>query len=136
MNRIFTYGTFSVFHYGYLKILERAQKMGDRLYVGVSTDLFNCEKRKFFFEDFHDHRQKVFNTDLVTQVFAESSISQKCLDIARLKINILIMGENWKGTFAYLRDICEVRYLMGTPNVLSTMIHNAMKSLQVGQYSR
>jgi glycerol-3-phosphate cytidylyltransferase len=136
MNRIHTYGTFGVFHYGYLKILERAQKMGDRLYVGVSTDLFNCEKRKFFFEGFPAHRQKVFNTDLVTQVFAESSISQKCSDIARLKINIFKMGENWKGTFGYLRDICEVRYLMGTPNVLSTMINNAMKSLQVGQYSR
>jgi glycerol-3-phosphate cytidylyltransferase len=136
MKRNLTYGTFGVFHYGYLKILERAQKMGDRLYVGVSTDLFNCETRKLFFEDFPAHRQKVFNTDLVTQVFEESSISQKRSDIARLKINILATGENWKGTFGYLRDIYEVRYLMGTPNVLSTMIYNAMKSLQVGQYSR
>ena len=135
MNRNLTYGTFGVFHYGYLKILERAQKMGNRLYVGV-TDLFNCEKSKLFFEDFPAHIQEVFNTDLVTQVFAESSISQKSSDIARLKINILVRGENWKGTFGYLRDIYEVRYLMGTPNVLSTMIYNAMKSLQVGQYSR
>ena len=136
MNRILTYGTFDVFHYGHLKILERARQMGDELYVGVSTDIFNCKKGKLAFEDFPARKQKVFDTDLVNKVFAENSMSQKRSDIARLKINILVMGDDWKGAFDYLNDICEVRYLMRTPNVSSTMIRNAMKVSQVGRYSR
>lgn len=131
MNRILTYGTFDVFHYGHLKILERARQMGDELYVGVSTDLFNSEKGKFAFDDFPARRQKILSTDLVTQIFAESSMSQKRSDIARLKINILVMGDDWKGAFDYLRDICEVRYLMRTPNISSTMIRNEMKNSQM-----
>ena len=110
--------------------------MGDELYVGVSTDIFNCEKGKLAFEDFPARKQKVFDTDLVNKVFAENSMSQKRSDIARLKINILVMGDDWKGAFDYLNDICEVRYLMRTPNVSSTMIRNAMKVSQVGRYSR
>ena len=110
--------------------------MGDELYVGVSTDIFNCEKGKLAFEDFPARKQKVFDTDLVNKVFAENSMSQKRSDIARLKINILVMGDDWKGAFDYLSDICEVRYLMRTPNVSSTMIRNAMKVSQVGRYSR
>ncbi|AGI74713.1 glycerol-3-phosphate cytidylyltransferase (plasmid) [Octadecabacter arcticus 238] len=133
MKRVITYGTFDVFHYGHLRILERARQMGDELYVGVSTDLFNYEKGKLAFESFPTRRKKVFGTNLVNQVFAENSMSQKCSDIARLKINILVMGDDWKGAFDYLHDICEVRYLMRTPNVSSTMIRNAMKSSQMGQ---
>ena len=136
MNRILTYGTFDVFHYGHSKIIERARQMGDELYVGVSTDLFNCEKGKFAFDGFPARSQKVFATNLVTQVFAESSMSQKRSDIARLKINILVMGDDWKGAFDYLHDVCEVRYLMRTPNISSTMIRNEMKKSQMGDYLR
>jgi glycerol-3-phosphate cytidylyltransferase len=43
---VLTYGTFDMFHIGHLKLLQRAQEMGDRLIVAVSTDAFNREKGK------------------------------------------------------------------------------------------
>ena len=45
-KRVISYGTFDLFHYGHLRILERSKKLGDYLVVGVSTDESNSlEKR-------------------------------------------------------------------------------------------
>jgi len=46
MKRVLTYGTFDLFHYGHLRLLERAKKLGDYLIVAVSTDSFNAVKGK------------------------------------------------------------------------------------------
>jgi len=45
MKKVITYGTFDLFHYGHLRILERAKRLGDYLIVAVSTDEFNAVKR-------------------------------------------------------------------------------------------
>jgi len=45
MKRVITCGTFDLFHYGHLRILERAKRLGDYLIVAVSTDEFNAVKR-------------------------------------------------------------------------------------------
>ena len=36
--RVFTSGSFDLFHIGHLNILERSAAVGDELIVGVSTD--------------------------------------------------------------------------------------------------
>lgn len=36
--RVFTSGSFDLFHIGHLNILERSAALGDELIVGVSTD--------------------------------------------------------------------------------------------------
>lgn len=46
MRTVITYGTFDLFHVGHLKLFERLSALGDRLYVGVSTDEFNANKGK------------------------------------------------------------------------------------------
>ena len=43
---VLTYGTFDLFHYGHLNLLNRAKALGDILYVGVSNDEFNHSKNK------------------------------------------------------------------------------------------
>ncbi len=46
MKKVITYGTFDLFHYGHMKLLERAKNLGDYLIVGLSTDEFNLQKQK------------------------------------------------------------------------------------------
>ena len=38
MVRVFTSGSFDLFHIGHLNLLERSAELGDELIVGVSTD--------------------------------------------------------------------------------------------------
>ena len=38
MKRIITFGTFDVFHVGYVGIMERACRLDDYLIVGVQVD--------------------------------------------------------------------------------------------------
>ena len=47
MKKILTYGTFDLLHYGHIRLLERAKKLGDYLVVAVSTDEFNEIKVKY-----------------------------------------------------------------------------------------
>ena len=35
---VLTYGTFDALHYGHVILLNRLKSLGDKLYVGVSTD--------------------------------------------------------------------------------------------------
>lgn len=44
MTTIITFGTFDVFHDGHLRILNRAQQLGNRLVLGVSSDEFSLSK--------------------------------------------------------------------------------------------
>ena len=44
-STVVTFGTFDVFHFGHLSLLERARALGSRLVVGVSTDDLNVSKK-------------------------------------------------------------------------------------------
>lgn len=46
MKTIITFGTYDVFHVGHLNLLQRAAALGDRLFVGVSTDELNFSKKQ------------------------------------------------------------------------------------------
>lgn len=35
-------------------------------------------------------------------------------------IDIFVMGDDWKGKFDFLKDVCEVVYLPRTPDISST----------------
>ena len=41
---VITFGTYDLFHYGHLRIIQRARQLGDRLVVGVSSDALNYSK--------------------------------------------------------------------------------------------
>ena len=51
MRTVMTYGTYDIFHYGHVRLLERARALGDRLVVVLSTDEYIEEskgQRPFF----------------------------------------------------------------------------------------
>jgi glycerol-3-phosphate cytidylyltransferase len=127
---VITFGTFDVFHVGHVRVLERAAALGDRLVVGVSSDALNIAKKG---------RAPVFNQDermeivrslrCVDEVFVEESLEEKRDYILQHGADVLVMGDDWRGRFDWVSDVCEVIYLERTPSVSTTGLIEHIASL-------
>jgi glycerol-3-phosphate cytidylyltransferase len=127
MKKVLTYGTFDLFHLGHLRILERAKKFGDYLVVAISTDEFNLVKGKKCVYPY-DHRAQIVKAiRYVDEVIPEKKWEQKIDDVRNHKIDVFVMGEDWKGKFDFLKDYCEVIYLERTEGISTTDIKNNLK---------
>jgi cytidyltransferase-like protein len=98
---VITFGTFDVFHVGHVRVLNRSAALGDRLVVGVSSDKLNFSKKG---------RNPVFSQEERLEIVLEH------------QADILVMGDDWRGKFDYLNDVCQVVYLPRTPSVSTTAI--------------
>ena len=126
MANVITYGTFDVFHVGHLRLLERAKALcgnNGLLTVAVSSDRFNWEeKRKRCVISDSQRMEIVQALKCVDRVILEDSWEQKREDVKKHGIDIFVMGDDWKGKFDELKDLCEVVYLPRTPDISSTRI--------------
>lgn len=120
MDVVITYGTFDLFHYGHLRLLERAAALGDKLVVGVSTDEFNAVKGKKCVQPYAERAAIVAALRMVDAVFPERCWEQKIDDIKRWKATVLVMGDDWRGKFDHLSAYCRVVYLERTPDISTT----------------
>ena len=127
MKKVITYGTFDLFHYGHLKILERAKSYGDYLIVAVSSDEFNAIKGKRCTYSFEHRAAIVQAIKYVDEVIREDSWEQKLEDVNKHKIDVFVMGNDWKGKFDFLEEYCEIVYLDRTRNISTTQIKNELK---------
>lgn len=120
---VITFGTFDLFHMGHLRILQRASKLGTKLIVGISTDKMSYEKKqKYPIYKQEERKIIVENIKNVDEVFYEESMEMKKEYILKYKADILVMGDDWKGKFDFLNDICEVVYFERTPSISTTEI--------------
>lgn len=128
-KRVLTYGTFDLFHYGHLQILKRAASLGNHLVVGVSTDEFNRIKKKDCYYPFQHRAAIVRAISYVSEVIPEKNWHQKKQDIQDLNIDILVMGDDWKGHFDELEKYCEVIYLPRTKDISTKKIKQDLSVL-------
>ncbi|WP_353540215.1 adenylyltransferase/cytidyltransferase family protein [Colwellia sp. KU-HH00111] len=129
MKTIITFGTFDVFHVGHVNILQRAASLGDTLIVGVSTDQLNYNKkgRNPIYNQLD--RMKIINSlRYVNLCFLEESLEKKEEYIRKYDADVLVMGDDWKGKFDHLSNLCEVVYLERTPSVSTTEIIEVISS--------
>jgi len=122
MKTVITYGTFDLFHVGHLRLLQRMRDLGDRLIVGVSTDEFNERKGKRTIVEFQARAEIVAGLACVDEVIPETDWSQKRADIREHNVSIFGMGDDWRGKFDHLRDVCDVIYLPRTHGISSTQL--------------
>ena len=120
MKRIITYGTFDVIHYGHMNLLKRAKALGDYLIVVCSSDNFNKLKNKTSYYSYEQRKAILEAVRYVDLVVPEENWEQKRGDILKYRADVFVMGDDWKGKFDHLSDICEVVYLPRTPDVSST----------------
>ena len=125
-KNVITYGTFDLLHYGHIELLRRAKEManGGVLTVALSTDEFNIEKGKESHFDYSKRLDLLKSIRYVDKVIPEVSWEQKAEDIIKNNIDIFIMGDDWKGKFDSLKNICQVVYLPRTPYVSSTVLRH------------
>lgn len=126
-QRAITYGTFDLFHIGHLRLLERIANIADEVIVAVSSDEFNRLKGKSCAIPFENRRDIVAALRMVTKVIREDSWVQKREDILREQCDVFIMGDDWKGKFDFLKDVCDVVYLPRTNGVSSSEIKASLK---------
>jgi glycerol-3-phosphate cytidylyltransferase len=123
---ILTYGTFDLFHYGHVRLLQRLAKMGDRLIVACSTDEFNTIKGKKTVVPYA-HRVEVLEAcRYVDLVIPENDWAQKRADVVAHNVDVFAMGDDWAGKFDDLADLCDVVYLPRTENVSTTDLKRAV----------
>ncbi|MGJ8668406.1 MAG: adenylyltransferase/cytidyltransferase family protein [Oceanococcus sp.] len=121
MTRVITFGTFDMFHVGHLRILQRAKSLGDYLIVGVSTDDLNRSKKgRAPVYSFAERCEILQALRVVNDVFGEESLEKKGEYIQQFGVDVLIMGDDWKGRFDHFESLCKVVYLPRTPAVSTT----------------
>lgn len=122
MKRVLTYGTFDTLHFGHIRLLQRARKLGDYLIVGLSTDEFNEIKNKKAYHTWEERKLLLESLRYVDLVIPENNWEQKINDVKLYHADVFTMGDDWKGTFDFLSEYCEVVYLPRTQSISSTDI--------------
>lgn len=131
IKRVLTYGTFDLLHYGHIRLLQQASKLGDYLIVALSTDEFNEEKGKQSFYPYEIRKEMLEAIRYVDLVVPEHSWNQKEIDIQRYQVDTVCMGGDWKDSprFEPLRQLCEVVYLDRTPGISTTEVKQGIGAL-------
>ncbi|ADC29003.1 glycerol-3-phosphate cytidylyltransferase [Campylobacter jejuni] len=128
MKNVITFGTFDLFHYGHLRILERAASLGDKLIVGVSSDSLNfAKKHRYPIYSEQERLNIISSLKCVSCVFLEEALELKRDYLLKYQANILVMGDDWKGKFDCFNDICDVIYFERTPSISTTEIIERIK---------
>ncbi|MBQ1345339.1 MAG: glycerol-3-phosphate cytidylyltransferase [Kiritimatiellae bacterium] len=133
MRKVITYGTFDLLHYGHINLLRRARELGDYLIVALSTDAFNWnEKHKKCCFPYDERKLMLEAIRYVDQVVPEESWEQKRTDVLKYGADVFVIGDDWKGKFDFLRDVCEVVYLPRTPEISTTQIKQSLRGGEAG----
>lgn len=128
-KRVLTFGTFDLFHFGHLKLLERASELGDELFVGISSDKLNfAKKNRFPIMNEEQRARIVASLKCVNSVFLEESLELKRTYLLRYEADILVMGDDWTGRFDEFKDLCEVLYLPRTRDISTSELLNRIKN--------
>ena len=126
--RVFTSGSFDLFHIGHLNILERSAALGDELIVGVSTDeLIQHYKGMPPIIPFEQRFRIISSLKCVTKAVKHVKLTEVA-QLQREDIDIVTIGDDWINK--YLEGLewmkqqpgKEVVYFPYTPDVSTTSI--------------
>ena len=129
IKRVLTYGTYDLLHYVHFLLLQRSAQLGDYLIVALSSDEFNKGKGKSSFYPYETRKEMLEAIRYVDLVIPENSWDQKIQDVKDYKVDVVVMGGDWKGDprFEALREYCEVVYLDRTEGISTTDVKARLK---------
>ncbi len=124
---VYTSGTFDMFHYNHLRMINYARGLGDILIVGVSTDeLVESYKAKPVIP--FDERMLIIEALKAPDIV----IPQHTLDhtdlVQKLNIDAFVVGDDWWGKYDYLKEFgVDVFYFPYGVGVSSTKIKESIQ---------
>lgn len=127
MKKVLTFGVFDYFHYGHLKLLERAKALGDYLIVAVQRDE-EIHKTKPDAKIMYNVKQRMEIIGAIKYVDEVIPYSQVVDDIKKIDFDIFARGGDQNhGGIAAAAQWCldnnkEVITLARTPNICSSDI--------------
>lgn len=133
MVKVITYGSYDLFHYGHIRLLERAKALGDYLIVGVTSDDYDKTRGKINLQQSLMERvEAVKAIGIADEIIIEEYEGQKIDDIKKFGVDIFTVGSDWEGYFDYLNEYCKVIYLPRTEGVSSSEIREKNRSVRIG----
>lgn len=130
--RVFTSGSFDLFHIGHLNILEKSAALGDELIVGVSTDeLIEKYKGMKPIIPFEQRIRIVGAISCVTKVVKQVKLTE-IAQLQREQIDIVTIGDDWENKYLEglewmkSRPGKKVVYFPYTPGISTTTIKKSI----------
>lgn len=131
--KVITYGTYDMLHYGHIRLLERAKKLGNYFIVAVTSDDFDKARGKFNVQQSLPERISAIQaTGIADEIIIEEYEGQKIDDIKRYAVDIFAIGSDWTGRFDYLNEFCKVVYLDRTKGISSSQIRANYRKIRIG----
>ncbi|MDR0221110.1 MAG: adenylyltransferase/cytidyltransferase family protein [Lachnospiraceae bacterium] len=133
----YTSGTYDLFHIGHLNLLKKAKEYCRHLIVGVSTDeLIRSYKFMDPITPFNERLEIIKAIRYVDEAVPQHELD-KIPAFEKYHYNVLIIGDDWKGTTSWdgyekekKRLGFEIIYLPYTKSISSTLIKEKIKNME------
>ena len=133
---VYTSGTFYMFHYNHLRMINYARSLADILIVGVSTDeLVSSYKAKPIIP-FHERLQIIEALKTPDIVIPQHSLDHTEI-VKKLNIDAFVVGDDWYGTEkwkeyekAFAEAGIRIVYFPYTHGISSTKITEALAAVR------
>lgn len=101
---VYTSGTFDMFHYNHLRMINYARALADILIVGVSTDELVRSYKSSPVIPFDERMQIIEALKTPDIVIPQHSLNHTEL-VKKLNIDAFVVGDDWYGKYDYLREL-------------------------------
>lgn len=137
---VYTSGTFDMFHYNHLRMINYARSLADILIVGVSTDELVMSYKDKPIIPFTERLQIIEALKTPDIVIPQHTLDHTEI-VKKLNIDAFVVGDDWYGKYDYLKELgVEVFYFPYGNGVSSTKIkksiHDSYENLLQTQRER
>ena len=137
---VFTSGTFDMFHYNHLRMINYARSLADILIVGVSTDELVMSYKQKPIIPFNERLQIIEALRTPDIVIPQHTLDHTEI-VKKLNIDAFVVGDDWYGKYDYLKELgVEVFYFPYGNGVSTTKIkktiHDSYENVLKSQRER
>lgn len=123
---VYTSGTFDMFHYNHLRMINYARALADILIVGVSTDELVSSYKAPPIIPFNERMQILEALKTPDIVIPQHTLDHTEI-VKKLNIDAFVVGDDWSGKYDYLKDLgVQVFYFPYGTGVSSSNIKKAI----------